>query len=123
MSTTNEADKIPVLYVEKKEKGTLTITATPEPGAEWPVDGETKYPIWSGSGGAVDSKDPAKYVLALDTAGSCTISASCGNTVSVKVVVIDMKPTEFSFRPVRASEFQIRSVRRLSLRSAASGFR
>ncbi|MBS1329019.1 MAG: hypothetical protein HP043_03345 [Dialister sp.] len=90
MSTTNEADKIPVLYVEKKEKGTLTITATPEPGAEWPVDGETKYPIWSGSGGAVDSKDPAKYVLALDTAGSYTISASCGNTVSVKVVVIDI---------------------------------
>ena len=84
VSTTNEAEKIPVLYVEKKEKGALTITATPEPGAEWPVDGETKYPIWSGSGGAVDSKDPAKYVLALDTAGSYAISASCGNTVAVK---------------------------------------
>ena len=78
-----------MLYVEKKEKGTLTITATPEPSGAWPEitgsDGrKTSYPTWSGSGGAVDSKDPAKYVLALDTVGSYTISASCGNTISVK---------------------------------------
>ena len=56
MSTTNEADKIPVLYVEKKEKGTPAITATPESGGAWPEitgsDGrKTSYPIWSVSGG------------------------------------------------------------------------
>lgn len=81
----SSATSIPTLYVERKDNTTITVTATPEPGSDWPAN----YPTWSG-GGTVDSNDPAKYIIPGNVATSYTVTATCGNEKAIKVVVVDV---------------------------------
>ncbi len=88
----SSATSIPTLYVERKDNTTITITATPEPGSDWPAN----YPSWSG-GGSVDSNDPAKYIIPGNVAASYTVTAKCGNQKVIKIAVVEI---EFDPSPV-----------------------
>lgn len=79
-STTDSPGANETLYV-MKGAANVTITATPEPGSAWP----TNMPTWEGATG-----NGATAAFTPSTTGETVISATCGNTVYIKVVVVEV---------------------------------
>ena len=74
---TAETLVVPVGY----NNGSVTVAATPTPSGEWPAI----CPFWSGD---ILSSDGDTATVDTSTSGLKSVTASCGNSVSLKVQVI-----------------------------------
>ncbi len=80
-STTASPGTAQTIYIPVGES--VTVTATPTP-ATWP----SGYPTWKVNGTSAGTAGSATYELSPDTAGTYTVSATCGtSTKAIKVVV------------------------------------
>lgn len=77
---TSETLVIPVGY----NNGFITLTAAPTPSGIWP----SGKPLWSGA--TADAQNPATAMLSTATPGTYTVTAMCGNTISIKIVVFSV---------------------------------
>ena len=72
----NETLVVPVGH----NNGSLTVTASPTPAGDWP----SEKPVWSG----VASSSGTTATVSTATAGTYSVTATCGNTVGLTVQVV-----------------------------------
>ena len=82
------ADVTATLYVSKG--GSITFKAIGNPTGGWP----SSKPAWSGSAGATGTGETK--TVTFNTAGTCTVSAECGNTITANVTVVEVEKLQYS---------------------------
>lgn len=87
-STTDTPGANQTLYVAKGDsKSSITVTAAPEPGSAWPAN----HPTWKLNNSAAGTAGSVTYSLSTATAGTYTVSATCGtSTKKIKIVALEL---------------------------------
>ena len=89
-STTDVEENAPSAYVQ--EGKSVALSAIPNPSGDWPSLEDEGYPIWSGG---ISGRGPNQTFTKADTddgsnCGVYTMTATCGNSKKIKVVVADI---------------------------------
>ena len=93
----NASGEVQTLYIPVgKATDTITITATPEPGKNWPAG----YPTWKVNNLSSGTAGSSTFSLSAAIAGEYTIAATCGtSTKTMKITVWEIKSETIATSP------------------------
>jgi len=88
---------IKTIYVAKGSDGaTIPVTAAPNPSGAWP----TGKPTWENANQAYEDEEhehpiPGLATFPIDSAGTTTVTATCGTSLSINIVVVEVDLLEW----------------------------